>query len=89
MTKTVKGKREDDIHDAHHERVHFAAEKTGDRAVKNADRQRHGRRAQADRNGNLAAVKNPDQEIAAERVGAEPVICIRRDCAEPQILRLV
>ena len=76
-----KGQREDDVNNAHHQRVHFSAEKPGDGAVEHADRECHGRGAQAHRDGDLAAVKDSDKQIAAERVGPEPVAGIRTNGA--------
>ncbi len=87
--KNREGQRKDDVDDAHHQRVHFAAQKTGDGAVKNSDRESHRSGAQADRDGDLASIKNSHQEIAAERVGPEPVAGAWAGGAEPKVLGLV
>ena len=62
------------VHDAHDDRVPFPALVAGDRAQNDAERQRDGHGRQADDEGNLGADEHAAEDVAALKVGAEPVL---------------
>ena len=65
-----------DLHDTLHDGVHPAAEVTADQAIAHADGHvdgsGHNRNAQAD----TGAFPHTGPDVAAQRIGAEPVVCI-------------
>ena len=78
--------RVDDVHDAHHERVHVAAVVTRNRAVNDADDQRDDGRHDADGQGDAPAEEDAREEVAPERVRAEPVGGAGRRFVEVEVL---
>ena len=63
----------EDVHDAHHQVVQPAAEIARDGAVADADEQADQRRRQAHHQRDAPAVERADEEVPAQRVGAEQV----------------
>jgi hypothetical protein len=66
-------KRQDDIHDPHDDRVEPFWREAGDQTDEDAARRSEDDHADADEEGELGAVEQARDEIAAERVGAEDV----------------
>lgn len=72
------GKREDDVDDAHDQRIGPAAEITRDHAEQDADRQRDGENGDGDQQRDAGADDQPAEDVAAELVTAQQVV--RRWC---------
>ncbi len=85
MTKIVKGRGVEDVHDSHHEGVGLAADKPGDRPVGDADHQGDKGGHEANHDRYAAAEKDPGKEVAAEVVGAQPVGAARRRRTQVQV----
>ena len=84
-----EGEGVEDVDDPHHDGVDLAAQEARDGAVGHADRQGDEGRDEADRDRDPPAVERAGEQVAAERVGAQPVLPGRRDRAEVQVLLLV
>ena len=80
-----EGERVEDVDDAHHDGVEFAACVAGDRAVGDADGQGDERGDESDHDGDASAVEDAGEQVASVDIGAEPVVGAGADGAEVEV----
>ncbi len=73
MASRMAGDRHQPVHQPHHDGIHLA-EIAGHQADEEPDRDRHGRDRDADEQRDARAIDRAGEDVAAEMVGAEPVI---------------
>jgi hypothetical protein len=69
-----KGDGEEGVHDAHHDGVDPASHESGHRSIDYAYGNGYGGGDQAYENGNLSTVEDAGEEVAPERIRAEPML---------------
>ena len=82
-----EGQRVENIHQAHHDRVHTAADIACHSPPGHADQQRHRGGDKTHRQGNAPAIEDLGKQIATKNVGTQPVR--RRGRRGPQVQVLV